>query len=178
MDTDSLFISTTDRDELKAKYPNMFGSEVGQFTGEMKKNYKKAGLVHTEQAKQRFYMNKPKEYCVVDIASNFAVKLKFKGIGKYDKIVDRKDVAKVDKLVKLSDDGKFQRVVLSDYFNVQEQIQDLPPALSEDLFVRLQKGEEVCVVSSQIQKGAFDKFGVSRLRQNFGTKFLTLESKR
>lgn len=175
MDTDSLFITTKDRDNLMRHYPQMFGPEVGQFTTEMAKAYKDEGLLHTTKSRQRFYMNQPKEYCVVDVETNKVVKLRFKGIGPNDRIVNPEAVQTVNKLVKMDAKGKFQHVELKDYFGVIDQLKDLPKALTEDLFKRLQRGEEVCVISSQIQKGAFDAHGVAKLKQNFGAKFLTLD---
>ncbi len=175
MDTDSLFITCDERDRLMRLCPQMFGKEVGQFTTEMAKAYKKKGLTLQPTSRQRFYMNQPKEYCVVDVQLNKVVKLRFKGIGPKDLIVDPESVTKVDKLVKMDSTGKFQHVELKDYFGVYDQIINLPFALTEDLFKRLQRGEEVCVISSQIQKGAFDAHGVAKLKQNFGAKFLTLD---
>ena len=81
MDTDSLFISLDDLSMLQQQYPDLYGSEYGQYDLEMEEAYDGAGLEYHTSKTQTFFMLAPKCYRVVDVQSKVAVKTRFKGVG-------------------------------------------------------------------------------------------------
>lgn len=154
MDTDSaLGITRVEFETHKAKYPELFGNKLGQFTCEMREFYEDAKIPYSFETKQTFIALQPKVYLILDADTQRIVKKRWKGIGPDDRVITKDSAPELREWIGdvPEANSRLGKRIKRDH-NCLERYQNLPKALTADLYKRVQRGETVYVVSSRMCK--------------------------